>query len=258
MRNKKKKITVAIDSPAAAGAGTQAKLIAKEYNLFQLDTGRIYRLIGKMRLDNPKTFNYKNIKKRIKRLKIKDLQNKKLLSDRVAISASIIAKNKKIRKIVHQFQVRMAYSPPKKFSGSVLDGRDIGTVVCPDADVKLYVVASAEVRAERRHKELLERGEDSIYARVLQDMKDRDDRDSNRSVAPLKPAGDAFILDTSELDADQAFNAALSEIVIKRTLTDCGAIEDDDDARGNAAGHAGVACTQKTAGDNRLACISTK
>ena len=95
---------------------------------------------------------------------------------------------------------------------------------------RLYVVASAKVRAERRHKELLERGEDSIYARVLQDMKDRDDRDSSRSVAPLKPANDAFILDTSELNADQAFRAALSEIEKKRTLTDCGAIEDDDDA----------------------------
>ena len=94
----------------------------------------------------------------------------------------------------------------------MLDGRDIGTVVCPDADVKLYVVASAEVRAERRHKELLERGEDSIYARVLQDMKDRDERDTNRSVAPLKPADDAFILDTSGLNADEAFAAALAEV----------------------------------------------
>ena len=98
----------------------------------------------------------------------------------------------------------------------MLDGRDIGTVVCPGADVKLYVMASAEVRAERRHKELLERSEDYIYARVLQDMKDRDDRDSNRGVAPLKPAEDAFILDTSELDADQAFKAALSEIEKRR------------------------------------------
>jgi len=94
----------------------------------------------------------------------------------------------------------------------VLDGRDIGTIVCPDAEVKLYVVASAEVRAERRHKELLERGEDSIYARVLQDMKDRDELDSSRSISPLKPAEGAIILDTSELDADQAFQAVLAEI----------------------------------------------
>ena len=96
--------------------------------------------------------------------------------------------------------------------GAVLDGRDIGTVVCPEAPVKLYVVASAEVRAERRHNELLERGEASIYARVLQDMKDRDKRDTNRSVAPLKPAVDAYILDTSGLNADEAFEAALAEV----------------------------------------------
>jgi len=94
----------------------------------------------------------------------------------------------------------------------VLDGRDIGTVVCPEAEIKLYVTASTDIRAERRHKELLECGESSIYARVLQDMKERDERDTNRSVAPLKPAEDAFILDTSDLDAEQAFSAALAEI----------------------------------------------
>jgi len=93
-----------------------------------------------------------------------------------------------------------------------LDGRDIGTVVCPEAEVKLYVTANTDIRAERRHKELLERGKSIIYAVVLQDMKERDERDTNRSVAPLKPAEDAFILDTSDLNADQAFSAALEEI----------------------------------------------
>ena len=150
--------------------------------------------------------------------------------DDAAIAASKVAAITAVRDVLLQFQRDFAAHPPGGAGGAVLDGRDIGTVVCPDADVKLYVVASAEVRAERRHKELLESGEDSIYARVLQDMKDRDDRDSNRSVAPLKPANDALILDTSELDADQAFRAALSEIEKKRTLTDCGAIEDDVDA----------------------------
>ena len=111
MKYKKKIITVAIDSPAAAGAGTQARLIAKEYNLFQLDTGRIYRLVGKMRLDNPKSFNYKNIKKKIKKLKIKDLQNKKLLNDNVATSASIIAKNYLIPKIEKNVNFKKDYDP---------------------------------------------------------------------------------------------------------------------------------------------------
>ena len=112
MIKRKKIITVAIDSPAAAGAGTQAKLIAKHYNLFQLDTGRLYRIIGKMKLENPKSFNYSSIRKRINNLKIQDLHNKNLLSDKVAVSASKIAKNMKIRKIVHNFQKKSAYNPP--------------------------------------------------------------------------------------------------------------------------------------------------
>jgi cytidylate kinase len=119
----------------------------------------------------------------------------------------------KIYRAVGMMAVRVGGDPAdESLTGSVLDGRDIGTVVCPTAEVKLYVTANTEIRAERRHKELLERGESSIYARVLQDMKERDERDTNRSVAPLKPAEDAFILDTSDLDAEQAFAAALAEI----------------------------------------------
>ena len=133
MKKRKDIITVAIDSPAAAGGGTQAKLIAKHYKLQHLDTGRIYRLIGKLKLENPKKFNYSLIKKKINNLNMNSLQNKKLLSDKVAVSASIVAKNKKIRSIVHQFQQRCAYSPPLKYSGSVLDGRDIITVQIKDA-----------------------------------------------------------------------------------------------------------------------------
>ena len=205
MRNKKKKITVAIDSPAAAGAGTQAKLIAKEYNLFQLDTGRIYRLIGKMRLDNPKTFNYKNIKKRVKRLKIKDLQNKKLLSDRVAISASIIAKNKKIRKIVHQFQVRMAYSPPKKFSGSVLDGRDITSIILKDAMFKFFITANINTRAKRRFKEYKKQNKKISFNEVLKNLKNRDKSDQTRKYGPLKKTKDSILINSTKLSRRQCF-----------------------------------------------------
>ena len=205
MKNKKKIITVAIDSPAAAGAGTQAKLIAKEYNLLQLDTGRIYRLIGKMRLDNPKTFNYKNIKKRIKRLKIKDLQNKKLLSDRVAISASIIAKNRKIRKIVHHFQVCMAYSPPKKFSGSVLDGRDITTVQVKDAMFKFYITAKVEVRAKRRFNEYKKLKRKISYKEVLKTLKKRDKSDKERKHGPLKKTKDSILINTTKLSKKACF-----------------------------------------------------
>ena len=153
MRERKKLITVAIDSPAAAGAGTQAKLIAKHYNLFYLDTGKIYRYIGLLRLKNIKNFNYSLIKQKIKNLKMQNLKNKILLSDEVAISASIIAKDNKIRKIVYNFQKKCAYNPPLKYKGSVLDGRDITSVIMKDAMFKFYITASAKIRAMRRFKE---------------------------------------------------------------------------------------------------------
>ena len=205
MKNKTKIITVAIDSPAAAGAGTQAKLIAKEYNLLQLDTGRIYRIIGKMRLDYPKTFNYKNIKKKIKRLRIKDLQNKNLLSDKVANSASIIAKNRKIRKIVHHFQVRMAYSPPKKFSGSVLDGRDITSVILKDAMFKFFITANVNTRAKRRFKEYQKQYKNISFNEVLKSLKNRDKSDRNRKYSPLKKTKDSILINTTKLSKKACF-----------------------------------------------------
>ena len=145
---------MAIDSPAAAGGGTQAKLIAKQYNLQHLDTGRIYRLIGKLKLENSNKLSYYLIRKTIKNLNINKLQNKNLLSNKVAISASIIAKDIKIRNIVHKFQQKCAYSPPLKYAGSVLDGRDIITVQMKDAMFKFFITASLKERAKRRYKEL--------------------------------------------------------------------------------------------------------
>ena len=153
MKKRKNIITVAIDSPAAAGAGTQAKLIAKEYNLQYLDTGKLYRLIGKLKLDYKERFNYKIIKKRIKKLKLSDLKKKQLLSDKVANSASIIAKDKKIRTIIKKFQLDFAYNPPKIFSGSILDGRDITSMIMKDAMFKFYITASLKIRAKRRYLE---------------------------------------------------------------------------------------------------------
>ena len=118
-------LKVAIDSPAAAGAGTQAKLISKHYNLLQLDTGSIYRYVANIKINEPNKFDYEYLKRKISKLKTKDLRHKKLLSDKVATVASIIAKDKKIRKLVHAFQLKCAYNPPKKYAGSCLDGRDI-------------------------------------------------------------------------------------------------------------------------------------
>ena len=150
----KKIIKIAIDSPAAAGAGTQAKLIARYYNLFYLDTGKIYRFIAYEKIKNKKNFNYRLIKNKIKNLKVKKLQNKKLLSNKVATEASVIAMDIKIRKIVHSYQRKCAYNPPKKFRGSILDGRDITSVIVKDANIKFFITASTKIRALRRFKEL--------------------------------------------------------------------------------------------------------
>ena len=152
MIKKKNIITVAIDSGAAAGAGTVAKKIAKHFNLFYLDTGKIYRFIGSLRLKNPEKFNYSLIKNRINKLKLKNLYSKILLSEEVAISASIIAKDNKIRKLVRNFQKKYAYNPPKKYAGSILDGRDIATVIMKDAMFKFFITANIKVRALRRLK----------------------------------------------------------------------------------------------------------
>ena len=143
----KKNIKIAIDSPAAAGAGTQAKLISKHYNLFYLDTGKIYRSLAYDRLKNKKKFNIFFIKKKMKKLKIKDLESKKLLSNEVSTVASIIAKDKKIRELVHKFQKNCAYFPTKKYNGSCLDGRDITYKIIPDADFKFFITANVKTRA---------------------------------------------------------------------------------------------------------------
>ena len=205
MKKRKDIITVAIDSPAAAGGGTQAKLIAKHYKLQHLDTGRIYRLIGKQKLENPKKFNYSLIKKKINNLNMNSLQNKKLLSDKVAVSASIVAKNKKIRSIVHQFQQRCAYSPPLKYSGSVLDGRDIITVQVKDAMFKFFITASLKERAKRRYKELKNINKKITLNIVLKSLKNRDKSDRERKHGPLKKTKDSILINTTKLSKKACF-----------------------------------------------------
>ena len=137
-------LKIAIDSPAAAGAGTLARAISKHYNLYFLDTGKVYRFVAYLKLKFPKEFNQNFIKNKIKSLKIKDLTNKALLSDKVGTEASIISKIKSTRKLVHSFQLNFAYNPPKKFKGSCLDGRDITYNIVPDADFKFYITANVK------------------------------------------------------------------------------------------------------------------
>ena len=205
MKKRKNIITVAIDSPAAAGGGTQAQLIAKEYNLQHLDTGRIYRIIGKLKLDNSKKFNYSLIRKKIKNLNMNSLQNKNLLSDKVAVSASIIAKDKKIRNIVHKFQQKCAYSPPLRFSGSVLDGRDIITVQVKDAMFKFFITASLKERAKRRFKELKNLNKNTTLDFVVKSLKNRDKSDRRRKYGPLKKTKDSILINTTKLSKKTCF-----------------------------------------------------
>ena len=202
---KRKLITVAIDSPAAAGAGTQAKMIAKNYNLLHLDTGRIYRLIGKMKLKNPKKFKYSIIKKKIRKLKVNDLKVKSLLTDKVATSASIIAKDKKIRNIVLKFQKECAYSPPKKYNGSVLDGRDITSVILKDAMFKFFITASVKTRAKRRFKEFKNLRKNITFKQVLKSLKKRDKSDRSRKYGPLKKTKDSILINNEKLGIKQSF-----------------------------------------------------
>ena len=205
MKTRKNIITVAIDSPAAAGAGTQAKYISNEYNLLYLDTGKIYRLIGKIRLQYRKNFNVKTVKNKITKLNLKKLNDKSLLSDEVAISASIIAKDIEIRKIVKNFQLNCAYNPPYKYSGSVLDGRDITSVIMKKATIKFYITANLKVRAKRRYLEYKKLKKKITYHEVLKSLRKRDYLDKNRKYSPLKKTKDSILINTSKLSKKACF-----------------------------------------------------
>jgi len=204
---------IAIDGPAAAGKGTLARRLARHYGLAHLDTGGLYRAVALHALESggdpadPAT-----AAAAAQRIRADDLGDPRLREERVAAAASVVAAIPAVRETLLAFQRDFARQPPGSAAGAVLDGRDIGTVICPDADAKLFVTASTEARAERRWRELRENGGNAIYERVLQDMRDRDARDSERRAAPLVPAGDAFVLDTTALDADAAFVAALDFI----------------------------------------------
>jgi len=215
----RKIIKIAIDSPAAAGAGTQARLIANYYNLFYLDTGKIYRFIGLQKIKYKRNFNYQYINKKIKSLKIKDLEKKNLLSNKVANEASIIAKDKKIRKIVLKFQKKYAYNPPKNYRGSILDGRDITSVIIKDATIKFFITASTKVRALRRYKELKSLKKKISYQDVLKSIKIRDKSDYERTYSPLKRTKDSILINTSNLTKRACF-LKIKQIIDKKLKLD--------------------------------------
>ena len=205
MKKRKNIIKIAIDSPAAAGAGTLAKAISDHYNLYYLDTGKIYRFIAFIKLKFPKKFNFNFLNSKIKSLSSRDLSKKMLLSDEVGTEASKISKNQKIRKMVHSFQINFAYNPPKKYKGSCLDGRDITYKIVPDADFKFFITANLNTRALRRYKELKKLKKKITFIEVLKSIKKRDKSDYNRKISPLKKTKDSLLINTTNLNKRACF-----------------------------------------------------
>jgi cytidylate kinase len=204
-----KPFVIAIDGPAASGKGTLAARLAAHYGFARLDSGRLYRAAARhLRAADGAVTDSRDAVAAARRVRGGDLDDPALAGDDIAVLASHISVHPGVREALLAFQRDFAAHPPGGAPGAVIDGRDIGTVVCPDADVKLFVTASLEIRAGRRLKELREQGRDSIKARVLQDMRERDARDAERAHSPLKRATDAHLVDTSGLDADQAFDTA--------------------------------------------------
>jgi len=209
-------ITIAVDGPAAAGKGTLARALAARLGLAYLDTGLLYRATGMAvrraggDLDDPMA-----AERAARALDPRDLEAPDLRGEDAGDAASRVASAPAVRAALLDFQRTFARQPPEGSRGAVLDGRDIGSVVCPNAPVKLFVTASVETRAERRVLELRARGQEVIESRVLQDMKERDARDSSRSAAPLVPADDAIVLDTSGLNRDGALAAAMALVAFR-------------------------------------------
>ena len=201
----KKKIKIGIDSPSAAGAGTISKMLAKNYNLLYCDTGKIYRYMAKQIIEKKPLNKIKFLKKISKKINLKKLNNKNLLTDDVAYTASQIAKDLRVRKLVVKFQKDLAYRPPKKFNGSILDGRDINSKIVKDADFKFYVTASVTERAKRRFKELKKLGKKVTYSKILKNLKRRDLEDRSRRYSKLKKTKDSTLINTTNLSIKGSF-----------------------------------------------------
>jgi CMP/dCMP kinase len=206
-------LLIAIDGPAASGKGTLARRLAQHYRLPHLDTGLTYRAVGKAMLDAGLSLDDPGAAvETAGQVSLASLDANILAAHTIGEAASKVAVIPAVRRILVEKQRGFANQP----GGAVLDGRDIGTVVCPDAAVKLYVTASAEVRAKRRFDEELMRNGDADYEEILEDVERRDARDMGRTDSPLRPADDAHLLDTSKMSIEAAFSAAVA--IIDRTL----------------------------------------
>ncbi|MEK9621435.1 MAG: (d)CMP kinase [Alphaproteobacteria bacterium] len=205
---------IAVDGSAASGKGTLAKRLARHFDLAHLDTGSLYRALGLQLLKqgaNPENIDEIQAISESQHLDLRLCDDPQIRTDEIASIASIIAPITAVRANLLKLQRDFAASPPHG-KGAVLDGRDIGSVVLPDAPIKLFIDADLEVRADRRIKELLRAGQSAMFRDVLEDMRVRDQRDRERDVAPLRAVSDAKIIDTSDMDADQVFAAALDHI----------------------------------------------
>jgi CMP/dCMP kinase len=205
-------LIIAIDGPAASGKGTLAMRIAAHFGLAFLDTGLLYRAVARdVKRAGSALEDERAATQAAHQLDAATLDDPALRGVGAGEAASIVARIPEVRTALLEFQRAFARRPP----GAVLDGRDIGTVVCPDADVKIFVTASPEVRAQRRHLERLGRAESVTYEAVLADIRRRDERDASREAAPMRPAADAVLLDTSNLDIEAAFDTAVGVITKK-------------------------------------------
>tara|TARA_B100000989_G_scaffold230708_1_gene177530 strand:+ start:656 stop:1303 length:648 start_codon:yes stop_codon:yes gene_type:complete len=214
----KKKIQIAIDSPAASGAGTQAKLISKHYKLFYLDTGKSYRILANEFLKNKNEINLNKFKIKLNKSTMKDFLNKDLLTSEIGIVASNLAKKIKIRKIVDDFQKKIVKNIPRNYKGVCLDGRDITYNIMPNADFKFYLTASLKIRALRRLKELQKNRFNVSFNSVYQSIKKRDESDRNRKIAPLKIVKDAHLINTTNLTINETLNK-IKKIIDGKNLT---------------------------------------
>lgn len=211
-------IVIAIDGPTASGKGTLARRLASTFNFACLDTGLLYRAVGMAVLrQGGQPEDVQSATAAAQALDLTTLtDDASLRSAQAGQAGSIVSAIPSVRQAFLELQRDFAACPPEGKAGAVLDGRDIGTVICPEAPVKLYVTASAEVRAQRRFNELSARGQDSLsFAEVLADIQRRDHRDMNRASAPLRPAADAIILDTSVLNAQETYMQARQHVVTR-------------------------------------------
>ena len=206
------RVVIAVDGPAAAGKGTLGRKLAAHYGLAYLDTGSLYRAVASRLLRAGSELTEPAATAAARGLEAADLEDERLRDEATAEVASIVAAMPGVRRALVQYQRAFAADPPDGAKGAVLDGRDIGTVVCPDASHKLFVTASPEVRARRRLAELRARGAKVSGETVRREMRERDARDAERDVSPLVPASDAYLLDTTNLDIDAAFAYAKAYI----------------------------------------------